>query len=186
VLEAAGAQAAQWASSAHDPPTTWVNLSAQQRADPQLVETVESVGAGLRRGSANARFGIKITEGALMSEPGIAIATARNLRDLDVRLAVKDFGAGYSSLGCVKLFPVDTVQIDRSVVRGVAHDRSDTAIIAAIAGFAAALGLEVIADGVETAEQAVALTELGCDIAQGPYVGPPVPAGAANLLLERS
>jgi EAL domain-containing protein (putative c-di-GMP-specific phosphodiesterase class I) len=100
-----------------------------------------------------------------------------------VRLAVDRFGAGYSSLRCVKLFPVDTVKIDRSFVRGVAQDRKDAAIITAIVGLSRALGLDVIADGVETGEQAAALSELGCVAAQGYHIAPPLPEPDASTLV---
>ncbi|MDQ1519451.1 MAG: hypothetical protein QOI55_524 [Actinomycetota bacterium] len=179
-IEEACTQARRWANRTHPAPTIWVNVSARQLVHPQFVDTI----AALHRGDGLMPLGIELTEDALMSDPGVAIAVTHELRDLDVRIAVDQYGAGYSSLSCVKLFPIDTIKVDRSFVRGVARDRNDAAIITAIVGLSRALGLEVIADGVETGEQVAALTELGCDIAQGHHLAEPLPEQAATLLVE--
>jgi EAL domain-containing protein (putative c-di-GMP-specific phosphodiesterase class I) len=119
-----------------------------------------------------------------MSDTRVAIAATRELRGMGVRLAIDDFGTGYSSLSYVKQFPVDTLKIDQSFVEGVARDPQDSAIIAAIIGLSRALGLQTIAEGVETADQAAALHALGCDVAQGYHFGRSLPADEASLLLE--
>jgi diguanylate cyclase (GGDEF)-like protein len=180
-IEEACTQARRWANRTQPAPTIWVNVSARQLVHPQFVETV----AAQHRGDGLVPLGIELTEDALMSDPGVATAVTHELRDLDVRIAVDQFGAGYSSLSCVKLFPIDTIKLDRSFVRGVARDRHDAAIITAIVGLSRALGLEVIADGVETGEQIAALTELGCDVAQGYHLAEPLPEQAATLLVEK-
>jgi EAL domain-containing protein (putative c-di-GMP-specific phosphodiesterase class I) len=92
-----------------------------------------------------------------------------------------DFGTGFSSLGYLKRFPVDTLKIDRSFVAGLGHDDGDRAIVAAIMGIAKALGLEVVAEGVETAAQAAELEALGCTVAQGFRYAEPTCDPAATL-----
>jgi EAL domain-containing protein (putative c-di-GMP-specific phosphodiesterase class I) len=101
-----------------------------------------------------------------------------------VKLAIDDFGKGYSSLSCLKRFPVDAIKIDRSIVQGLGRDRGDSAIVAAILTLAHALDLEVIAEGVETDEAAAELRALGCSFGQGDYWGAPQPAGETAALLE--
>ncbi|HEV3477641.1 MAG TPA: EAL domain-containing protein, partial [Rubrobacteraceae bacterium] len=106
------------------------------------------------------------------------------LRGLGVKLAIDDFGTGYSSLSYLKRFPVDVIKIDRSIVEGLGRDRGDSAIVSATITLAHALGLEVIAEGVETDEEAAELLALGCDFVQGFYWCTPQPAGAMSPLLE--
>jgi diguanylate cyclase (GGDEF)-like protein/PAS domain S-box-containing protein len=164
------------------PITMWVNLSARQLVH---VDLVANVAAAVRDAGPHVTLGIEITEDALMSDPGTAIAATRRLRDLGVRLAIDDFGTGYSSLHYVKLFPVDTLKIDRSFVQDVAGDPQDAAIISAIVGLSRALGLEVIAEGVEGGDQASALRELGCDVAQGYHYGRPLTGADVIDVLRR-
>ncbi len=163
------------------PITMWVNLSARQLVHADLVA---NVAGALREVGSDVTLGIEITEDALMSDPGSAIAATRRLRDLGVRLAIDDFGTGYSSLHYVKLFPVDTLKIDRSFVQGVEADRQDAAIISAIVGLSRALGLEVIAEGFESGEQVAVLRELGCNVAQGYHYARPLPEHDALDLLR--
>jgi diguanylate cyclase (GGDEF)-like protein/PAS domain S-box-containing protein len=175
-------QIARFTTQYDAPLTMWVNLSARQLVHADLVDNVATV---LREVGSHVTLGIEITEDALMSDPGTAIAATRRLRDLGVRLAIDDFGTGYSSLHYVKLFPVDTLKIDRSFVQGVAADVQDAAIVSAIVGLSRALGLDVIAEGVEEPEQAATLRELGCDVAQGYYYARPLPEADAIDLLRR-
>jgi EAL domain-containing protein (putative c-di-GMP-specific phosphodiesterase class I) len=107
------------------------------------------------------------------------------LRTLGVRLAVDDFGTGYSSLSYLKRFPVSRVKIDRSFVSGLGQHESDSSLVAAIVAMGSALDLEAVAEGVETAEQAQRLFDLGCRQAQGYLYGRAVPADEGPATLQR-
>ena len=103
-----------------------------------------------------------------------------------MRLSIDDFGTGYSSLGYLKRFPVDAVKIDRAFVDGLGRDAGDAAIVTAVIGLAHALGLQVVAEGVETEHQLTELLALGCDEAQGYYFAPPQPVDDLRMLIGRS
>ena len=109
-----------------------------------------------------------------MEEAEATVAALRRLRDLGVRLAIDDFGAGYSSLSYLRSFPVDILKIDRSFVQGLGRDRRNSSIAGAIVSLAHALALTAIAEGVETEEQLATLRGLGCDVAQGFLFARPV------------
>ncbi|MEA2467919.1 MAG: two-component system, chemotaxis family, CheB/CheR fusion protein, partial [Thermoleophilaceae bacterium] len=108
------------------------------------------------------------------------------LKELGVRLALDDFGTGYSSLTYVRRFPIDTLKIDRSFVDGIAGSSEDEAIVTAVLSMGRALGVDVVAEGVETEEQAARLRALGCTLAQGFLFSRPLSAGAAFELLASS
>jgi EAL domain-containing protein (putative c-di-GMP-specific phosphodiesterase class I) len=113
------------------------------------------------------------------------LSVLRALKDLGVRLHVDDFGTGYSSLSYLKRFPVDAVKVDRSFVDGLANDPEDIAIVEAIISLAHTLGIEVIAEGVESLPQLQALQAMGCESAQGYLFSRPVPAqDVARTLVE--
>jgi EAL domain-containing protein (putative c-di-GMP-specific phosphodiesterase class I) len=113
------------------------------------------------------------------------LAALAELRGLGVRLAVDDFGAGHASFGYLKLFPVDTLKVDRSFVAGLGHSEQDLAIVRAMVGMAHALGMRVTAEGVEQAEQLRQLRTLGCDAGQGYYFAAPLPQEDADEWLQR-
>ncbi|HEX2039798.1 MAG TPA: EAL domain-containing protein [Acidimicrobiales bacterium] len=157
-----------------------VNLSARQFADPHLVALVsEALAASALPPD---RLWLEITESALMEEAEATVDTLRALRALGVRISIDDFGTGYSSLSYLKRFPVDVLKIDRSFVDGLGVDPEDQAIVTAIVSLARALGLGVVAEGVETAEQLDEVRRLGCNSVQGYYLGRPRVASEA---LER-
>ncbi len=150
-----------------------VNLSARQLASPDLPDVVRGVLADT--GLEPPRLCLEITETVLVEDLEWSIDALRNVKALGVRLAIDDFGTGYSSLNYLRRLPVDVVKIDRSFVAGLGIDVSAEAVVAAVVNLSHALGLSVVAEGVEAEEQLVALRALGCDAAQGFYWSPPVP-----------
>jgi EAL domain-containing protein (putative c-di-GMP-specific phosphodiesterase class I) len=177
VLDVACRQAVAWDAS----PTTLglgmsVNLSARQLGDPGLVGVV--AGTLAASGLPADRLCLEVTESALAADPITAAGILADLKDLGVRLAIDDFGTGYATLDYVRRFSMaDELKIDRSFVSGIADLHSpDAAIVSAAIVLADALGFEVVAEGVETAEQLAVLRRLGCRAAQGYYFGRPMPA----------
>ncbi|MGH9035236.1 MAG: EAL domain-containing protein, partial [Acidimicrobiia bacterium] len=152
-----------------------VNLSARQLRVPELTDTVRDVLA--ETGLDPSRLCLEITESVLMDDVESSIEALLDLKALGVRLAIDDFGTGYSSLSYLRRFPVDVVKLDRSFIAGIGVDPAATAIVAAVVNLAHALGIVVVAEGVETEAQLVALRALRCDRAQGYYWNRPLPAG---------
>ena len=158
--------------------TIAVNVSAQQFRLPVFVEELASL---IRFTGANpARLKLEITESMLLDNLDDAIAKISALRALGISFSLDDFGTGYSSLSYLKRLPVDQVKIDQSFVRDVLVDANDAAICRAVIALGKSLGLKVIAEGVETAEQWAFLAAEGCDEAQGYLYARPLPE--ADLL----
>ena len=126
---------------------------------------------------------LEVTESMVMQDAELAIATLRELKALGLQISIDDFGTGLSSLAYLKRFPLDELKIDKSFIDGLGHDPEDTAICAAVMGMAHALDLRVVAEGVETADQLERLQMLGCDTAQGYFLGRPVSASDIDDLL---
>ena len=160
-----------------------VNLSPRQLGSCELVPTVAEV---LREtGVAPETLCLEVTESALMTDVAAAADTLSALKALGVRLAVDDFGVGHASLKQLKeLLPVDVLKIDKSFVDGLTTDLEDRAIVEAVIILAASLGLDTVAEGVEHAEQAAALRDLHCRLAQGYHFSRPVQADAISALLD--
>jgi EAL domain-containing protein (putative c-di-GMP-specific phosphodiesterase class I) len=175
VLREASRQLRAWTRGSGTRVHVSVNLSARQFQDPLLVDTVREALAESEADPSLLR--LEITESTVMSNPELAVRTLRALRELGVRISVDDFGTGYSSLGYLKRLPLDTLKIDRGFVRDLATDRDDLEISQAVIALGHGLGLEVVAEGVETPEQAEILLARGCDAAQGFLFGRPVEAG---------
>jgi EAL domain-containing protein (putative c-di-GMP-specific phosphodiesterase class I) len=133
---------------------------------------------------APADLEIELTESVLVADPDRANDVLRRLHAMGVRIAIDDFGTGYSSLSYLKRFPAQTVKIDRSFISGLPTDRDDTAITQAVIAMAHSLGLRVVAEGVETADQLGLLQQLHCDEVQGYLLGRPVPAGEIAVRLQ--
>jgi EAL domain-containing protein (putative c-di-GMP-specific phosphodiesterase class I) len=129
-------------------------------------------------GLAPGQLTLELTETAMLDDPQAASDTLAQLDALGVRLALDDFGLGYSSLAHVKRFPLDLLKIDRQFVTDAGCRRDDTIILSGLIGLARALNLAVVAEGVETAAQAALLRELGCELGQGFYFSRPLPAEA--------
>jgi EAL domain-containing protein (putative c-di-GMP-specific phosphodiesterase class I) len=150
-----------------------VNLSPRQLMQQDLPELI---GAALLEAGVDAtRLVLELTESILVEETGQVGVTLAGLKEIGVRLALDDFGTGYSALGYLKRFPFDIVKVDRSFVRGLGQDSGDSAIVGAVLGMARALGMEVVAEGIETEEQLACLTELGAQFGQGFYFAKPGP-----------
>ena len=173
VLETAVGQVARWQ---HTQPGArglgvTVNVSGRQLFHESLVPDVERV---IRdSGIAPGTLGLEITESVLMDEDAVTVLEA--LRERGARLSLDDFGTGYSSLSYLKRFPLHTLKIDRSFIAGLGAEQEDKALVATIMSMARTLGLDVVAEGVETVEQLRRLRELGCDRAQGFLLARPLP-----------
>jgi len=150
-----------------------VNVSARQLHQPDLVEAVARVLA--TSALEPARLRLELTESVAMQDPAQAARLLHQLKELGVRLALDDFGTGYSSLSYLREFPFDTLKLDRSFVRQLAHDRPTTAIVRAVVAAAHELGLTVVAEGIETRQQLMAAYAVHCDSGQGYLFGRPVP-----------
>jgi diguanylate cyclase (GGDEF)-like protein len=167
VLGEACRQAREWQTEFPRSPqlVMSVNLSAKQFQNPRLVEEITDALAtsGLEAGSLK----LEITESVVMQDAPATLAKLRELKALGIKLAIDDFGTGYSSLGYLKRFPVDTLKIDRSFVKGLSHEGGDSAIVRAVVTVAKSLNMDVTAEGIETDQQRVELKMLGCDQGQG-------------------
>jgi diguanylate cyclase (GGDEF)-like protein/PAS domain S-box-containing protein len=183
VLEEAARQAAVWAERSGRELTMSVNVSPRQLADDGFAAVVERALAD--SGLAPHLLCLEVTESAVMADPDAATAVLERLKALGVRLAIDDFGVGYSSLSQLKtLLPVDTIKIDKSFVDGVTGDGEDHAIVDAVLRLAEGLGLSAVAEGVETGEQVEALLGMGCRLSQGFHFARPQPPGELERLLE--
>jgi diguanylate cyclase (GGDEF)-like protein/PAS domain S-box-containing protein len=157
------------------PPTVTVNLSARQLGQRDLVRSIVNILD--ETGADPHRLGLEITESVIMEDVDSAIAVLNALRDIGIRLWVDDFGTGYSSLAYLRRLPLNGVKIDRSFVAGLGKEAEDSAIVAGIVSLAHTLGMQAVAEGVETAEQMLLLRQLGCEFAQGYHWSPAVPPG---------
>ncbi len=182
VLEEACRRTRQWQTQGLPEIRVAVNLSARQFRDPGLVERVQRVIADT--GLDPAHLELEITESTVMQDSEAAAGTLRALKALGITLSVDDFGTGYSSLSYLKLFPIDALKIDRSFVRDIVTDPGDASIVRAIVNLSHSLGLSVVAEGVEDAEQAAFLRDAGCDEVQGYWFSRPLAEASAENLLR--
>ncbi|HYD79587.1 MAG TPA: EAL domain-containing protein [Paucimonas sp.] len=176
VLDEACAQLKRWHDSGHPYLRMAVNLSVYQMQQMDFGKRVEQL---LNEKSLSASsLDLEITESVLMQPNEENRATLAQLSAMGIHLLIDDFGTGYSNLGYLRSFPIDTLKIDQSFVRGIGTDNNDTAIIDAIISIAHSLHLNIIAEGVETAAQSVFLQQRGCKAGQGYYYGEPLTADA--------
>jgi diguanylate cyclase (GGDEF)-like protein len=164
-----------------EPLTISVNLSPRQIREPGLVVDVEHALSEAELDPTCLK--LEVTEQLLVEDDGATAPVLQALRDMGVRVAVDDFGAGYSSLGYLRRLPVDTLKIDRSFVSGLGSSQEDCAIVQAITSLAHTLGMDVTAEGVETAEQLATVCAVGCDRAQGFLFAPPLDHAAIDDFL---
>lgn len=180
VMRTAVQQLAAWRRADEAKRDLWVavNLSGRQLEQPDLVSFAHRTvtAAGLHPRSVH----LEITESMMMHDYGRWFPTLRSLRFLGFQISVDDFGTGYSSLSYLKELPVDTLKIDRSFVSGLGRDERDRSIARAVLDLATAMGLHVVAEGVEDAVQAAVLRDLGCELGQGFYWGRPVDPSIAD------
>lgn len=174
VLRAALTQAKAWQEGGLSPLPIAVNFSVRQFRHAAMVETVDR---GIRETGVDPRWlDIELTESSIMKNPESVASSLEELKRLGILVSVDDFGTGYSSLAHLKRLPIDVIKVDQSFVRNVTADANDAAIAAAIVTMAHALGMRVIAEGVETEEQAAFLRSRGCHAAQGYLFSRPIPA----------
>ena len=156
--------------------TVSVNVSPRQIADPAfsgiVCDALEATGMPARL------LWLEMTESMMLDEPELAERTLQSIREMGVRLALDDFGTGYSSLSLLQQFPIQRIKIDRAFVQGIAEHGNDRTLVRTIIAMAQSMGLDLVAEGVETVHQLRTLAELSCDKAQGYLISRPVPVDA--------
>jgi diguanylate cyclase (GGDEF)-like protein len=177
VIRTALEQLAAWNASnigaGRTPLRMALNISGRQVRDPTLASYLRDV--VLETGVAFEQIELEMTESVVMGDVTGARSVIAELRGLGASISLDDFGTGYSSLSYLKHFDVDALKIDRTFVRDLPHDRGDGAIVTAVVALGHAMGLRVVAEGVETPEQMAIVTQLGCDEMQGFYFSKPLP-----------
>ena len=183
VIRTACRQLRAWQRGGAIAPRVAVNLSVRQLRAPGFASAVAAIVA--ETGINPDMLELELTESVLMDPEERLIDELQQLRELGVHFAIDDFGTGYSSMNYVKRLPIGTLKIDRSFVRGLAGNASDAGITTAILAMARSLGLDVIAEGVETVEQRAFLQAARCPKLQGYLFGPPVPPEMMEGMLRR-
>ncbi len=173
VLKEACAQNMAWQRRGLRPVAMAVNLSPRQFADAHLLHDVDA--ALLASGMSSLLLQLEVTEGMVMSNVPRTVKVLDSIQSRGIRLAIDDFGTGYSSMSLMKQFPIDTIKIDRSFVRDLHFDSEDRAIAQAIISMGKALGMTVVAEGVETVDQQSFLRDHACDEMQGFLFSRPLP-----------
>jgi diguanylate cyclase (GGDEF)-like protein len=182
VLQEACTQNMAWQRRGLKAVTMAVNLSPRQFADPHLLDDIDA--ALLSSGMSPSLLQLEVTESMVMRNVSRAVRVLDAIQSRDIRLAIDDFGTGYSSMSLMKQFPIDTIKIDRSFVRDLPDDSEDVAIAQAIISMGKALGMTIVAEGVETSEQQEFLRAHHCDEMQGFLFSKPLPARDLAELLK--
>ncbi|MCP4596720.1 PAS domain S-box protein [Neptuniibacter sp.] len=182
VLRTACAQVSTWIDQGYEPISIAVNLSAVQLRHLDIKSEISSVLAETKLPASYLE--LEITESALMEREQESIELLHSLRELGVKIAIDDFGTGYSSLAYLKKFPLDVLKIDKSFVDDIPSDKDDMVIASTIVAMGHSLGLKVLAEGVETAEQLEFLRSKTCNSYQGFLTSPPVPADIFERYLQ--
>ena len=183
LLEAAIRQCGDWRASGFDV-TVAVNLSVRSLLQPTLADDIARM--LLTHGVPASALELEITESTIIADPAATEAVLNRLASLGIDIAIDDFGTGYSSLAYLKRLPVDELKIDKSFVLGMASDENDAVIVRSIVELGRNLGLRVVAEGVETRQLWDQLRALGCDVAQGFYLGRPMTAEQLTKHLAES
>jgi diguanylate cyclase (GGDEF)-like protein/PAS domain S-box-containing protein len=182
VLQEACRQFQEWQARHSRPLLLSVNISARQLQSPSLIQTVanaiESTGLDPRY------LKLELTESVMIGDVDLVRERLRELKKLSIQIAIDDFGTGFSSLAYLRDLPINCVKLDRSFIARLGTDPRDNAIVRSIVTLAHDLGLTVVGEGIELAEQLAALNELGCDFGQGFYFSAGVPADVAGGLLS--
>jgi EAL domain-containing protein (putative c-di-GMP-specific phosphodiesterase class I) len=181
VLERACADREGWPGQQPDQLVMSVNVSSHQLMSAGFVDSVAAVLDATE--TDGAMLTLEVTERVLVHDEERAIIVLGDLKDIGVKLALDDFGTGYSSLGYLDTLPIDTIKIDQTFVAKLTADPDRQTIVSSIIQLAHGLGMTVVAEGVETAEQHKTLTMLGADACQGFYFAKAMPAGAIDTLL---
>ncbi|MEG4204802.1 EAL domain-containing protein [Microcoleus sp. Pol7_A1] len=184
MMRSACSQTHQWHQKfPENPPlTVSVNLSNQQFKQPDLIDRIREI---LQETQLDPRtLKLEITEGVIMENSESAVAILAELKQLEIQLYIDDFGTGYSSLSRLHTFPTDALKIDRAFVSRMTEDEGNEAIVQTILILASHLGMDVIAEGIETIEQLNLLRALQCEYGQGYFFSKPVDSIAATLLIE--
>lgn len=174
VLRHAAAQSQAWRKAGLPPVVVAVNLSARQFRDTRLADKVREILAEMELSPKSLE--LELTEGSLMHNPEEATQMLRQLKDAGYRIAIDDFGTGYSSLSYLQRFPLDKLKVDAAFVRELPENQDSVAIVLAVISMGHSLGLKVIAEGVETAQQLEFLRQNGCDEVQGFFFARPMSA----------
>ena len=184
VLEQVCVQAMKWQQAGYTPIQFSVNVTALQFLRTDFVETVKTA---LERTGLDAKYlDLELTEGVFMSDFDATIKRMNELRALGISLSIDDFGTGYSSLSYLQHLPINTLKIDRSFVRALDAENAKPTLVQVIVTMARQLGLNVVAEGVETLEQVRSLSILSCDRLQGFYFAHPIPALELEAKLTRT
>src|SRR6202041_2993146 len=174
VLREACRQTQSWLDEGLAPLPVAINISAVELRSKDFVAGVRAVLRETRLDPQYLEF--ELTETALMQDPKSTIAILTSLKDMGVRLTLDDFGTGYSSLSYLKRFPIDSLKIDKSFVHGLCTDSDDSKLVSAVINLGRSFHLQVIAEGVETREQFLALQAQACAEGQGYYFHRPIAA----------
>jgi diguanylate cyclase (GGDEF)-like protein len=185
VLQEACRQLNEWHQRfpAHGELIVSVNLSSKQLREPGLIDQIDRI---LTETGLDGKFlKLELTESMLVDEVESVIQTLINIRARDIQLSIDDFGTGYSSLSYLPRFPINTLKIDRSFVNRMTIDAESLEIVRAITMLAQSIGIEVIAEGVETLQQLLQLKTIGCEFGQGYWFARPLESGLAQQMLTK-
>ena len=182
VMKTAMTQLYQWQQEGLDPGVLSLNLSIKQLQSNEFSETLETMLSETH--CLPEWIELEVTEGQIMKDTGLAIQILNNIKSLGISLAIDDFGTGYSSLSQLKRLPINKLKIDQSFIRDLPDDEEDTVISKSIIALSTNMGLDVIAEGVETLEQKEFLLQNGCHYIQGFYFGKPMSAEGFSELLR--